>query len=412
MSDSTPEPTLITHPTGGIPPVVDTHNSLTDAIEALAGGSGPIAVDTERAHGFRYTTKAYLVQLHREGSGTFLIDPIAFEVARTPADLSELGSAISDAEWILHAASQDLNCLSEVNLVPQALFDTELAGRLLGLPKVSLGILVEELLGVYLLKAHSASDWSKRPLPDDWLAYAALDVELLGELRDVIAAELETAGKTEWASQEFAYLVEHASDVPARRDDPWRRTSGLHAVRTPLGLAYVRELWAARDELARHLDIAPGRLLGDKAITELASRIQPRRERTRLGKVELRSVGGFRWRNARKYEDVWLAALDRVADLPESERPPTAVRANGPGVPRTWASKHPASFARWQRIRPAIVELAEKLSVPPENLIPPDALRLLCFAPPQGGDIDAFLADLGVRLWQRQLVVPVVAPLV
>ena len=183
--------------------------AAVEAIARLAAGNGPVAVDAERAHGFRYSQRAYLIQLRRAGAGTHLIDPIAFapREERDPADLSALGAAIADAEWVIHAASQDLTCLYEVGMVPQTLFDTELAGRLLGYPRVALGTMVEELLGIRLLKEHSASDWSTRPLPAEWLTYAALDVELLLELRDLLAGQLQQSGKWEWAQQEFAALV-------------------------------------------------------------------------------------------------------------------------------------------------------------------------------------------------------------
>ena len=86
-------------------------------------------------------------------------------------------------------------CLAEVGLVPATLFDTELAGRLAGLPRVGLGPMVEQLLGLSLEKGHGAADWSRRPLPEDWLVYAALDVEVLVALRDVLAEMLAAAGQ-------------------------------------------------------------------------------------------------------------------------------------------------------------------------------------------------------------------------
>jgi ribonuclease D len=156
---------LLTEPADGVPELVTTAEQLVHAIDALRGGEGPVAVDAERAHGFRYSQRAYLLQLRRRGSGTHLIDPIAFG---QPADLSALGDAIIDAEWVVHAASQDLGCLHEVGLTPKSLFDTELAGRLLGYPRVALGTMIEELFEVRLLKEHSASDWSSRPLPAAW----------------------------------------------------------------------------------------------------------------------------------------------------------------------------------------------------------------------------------------------------
>ncbi len=230
-------------PRDGLPPVVETEAALAEVTGRLARGEGPVAVDAERASGYRYGQRAYLVQLRRAGAGTVLIDPIACP------ELSGVDSALGDAEAVLHAASQDLPCLAEVGFRPRRLFDTELAGRLLGYPRVALGTLVEEVLGFHLEKGHSAADWSVRPLREELLRYAALDVEVLVELRDALAAELATQGKTEWARQEFeAVLATRPAPV---RPDPWRRTSGIHRVQSRRGLAVVRELWTVRDRIAQ-----------------------------------------------------------------------------------------------------------------------------------------------------------------
>ena len=140
------------------------------AAERLMAGEGPVAVDVERASGFRYTQRAYLIQVYRRGGGLYLFDPPAI------GDFSSLQIAIGDEEWVLHAASQDLPSLHEAGLRPSRIFDTELASRLLGKERVGLGAVVEDALGITLAKAHSAADWSTRPLPESWLEYAALDV--------------------------------------------------------------------------------------------------------------------------------------------------------------------------------------------------------------------------------------------
>lgn len=412
MSDEA-VPELVEVPAEGIPGVVDTPEALAATLGALAAASGPLAVDTERAQGFRYTGRAYLIQLRREGAGTHLLDPIAFAGDRPRADLSAFADVLGDAEWIVHAATQDLPCLAEVGMVPRRLFDTELGGRLLGLPRVALSALTERALGKTLAKEHSASDWSQRPLPGSWLSYAALDVELLVPLRDWVAAELEAAGKAEWAAQEFAWLAAHAADPPAVRTDPWRRTSGLHDVRTPRGLAFVRELWQTRDALARAADRAPGRLLNDRAITELAVLIETDKVAD-PGRSTLKRVRGFSWRAAARHEADWLDALVRAAALPRGDLPPLKLAHEGPPAPRTWGHRFPEAAARWDAVRPAVVALAEELALPPENLISPDTIRRLAWEPPvdttQEG-VCAFLAAADARPWQRDLVAPVVAPL-
>ena len=404
--------TLLAAPSEGVPPVVDTPAELARAIESLAAGRGPLAVDTERAQSYRYSAKAYLIQLRRAGAGTVLLDPVAFEGGRERADLTPLAEATSDAEWIIHAAGQDLPCLAEVGLVPRALFDTELAGRLLGLPRVSLTSLTERALGVTLAKEHSAADWSRRPLPEDWLSYAALDVELLAELRDWAVAELAEAGKTEWARQEFAFLAEHAADTPVRREDPWRRTSGIHDLRSAAQLAVVRELWHARDDIARRIDRAPGRVLPDAAIVALAARVGPGKPRP--GRDDLRSIRGFSWRIAARYEPAFAAALDRALDLARDQLPPLVAVPDGPPPPRSWAKRFPDASARWNRLRPATIALAEQLRLPVENLIAPDAVRRLAWEPPAEVSVEAVDAFLGARLarpWQRELLAPALAPL-
>lgn len=405
-------PTLA-EPADGLPPVVDTPEALAAAIEALANGTGPVAVDAERAQGFRYSAKAYLVQFRRQGSGTHLVDPIAFENGAERADLSAITEALGDAEWIIHAATQDLPCLGEIGLVPTNLFDTELAGRLLGLPKVGLGPMIERSFGLHLLKEHSAADWSTRPIPDDWLVYAALDVELLVELRDLLAAELVEAGKDEWARQEFAHTLVKCAEPVTPRPDKWRRTSGTHNVRTPRGLAIVRELAIERDAIAQRLDKGPGRIVPDAAITELAALVTAQHPEMPTWQ-EFKRIPGFKRRQARQYESVWLDALDRVGAMTKADLPPLRLRSEGPPPPRNWDRIKPEAAERWALVRPATVELAEQLDVPVENLIAPDAVRHLAWEPPAEittESVDAFLEAEGVRPWQRELVTPVVTPL-
>ncbi|MBA3021208.1 HRDC domain-containing protein [Propionicimonas sp.] len=402
---------ILAVPADGIPEVIETPEALADARRALAAGTGPLAVDTERAQGYRYTAKAYLLQLRRAGAGTHLIDPTAFEGDQPRADFAEFAAELSDVDWILHAASQDLPCLAEIKFLPTQLFDSELAARLLNLPRVNLSALMETAVGVTLLKEHSAADWSKRPIPQDWLAYAALDVERLTDLREWLIEKLTAAAKLDWALEEFAYLAEHAADPVVPRTDPWRRTSGLHAIHNPAALAVVRELWTTREQIARDLDRSPGRVLADRAITDLATYMETSKK-TRLTRSDLRIVRAFGNRLTARYEADWLAALDRAAATPKAELPTRHLSPDGPPQPRSWERRWPSSFERFYRIRPALTELAEEVDLPVENLLSPDHLRRLLWDSPEETDeatIAARLIELGARNWQRRLVVPVIA---
>jgi ribonuclease D len=376
----------------GLPPLTDTLPALAEACRALAAATGPVAIDAERASGYRYSSRAYLIQLRREGAGTFLVDPIGFE------SLAPLQEALAGAEWILHAATQDLPCLTEVGLTPAALFDTELAGRLLGYPRVGLATLVETLLGQRMKKEHSAADWSTRPLPVPWLEYAALDVEVLLELREVLARELREAGKDEWARQEFEAV---RGFKPAVRQEPWRRTSGLHRVRGRRLLGAVRELWEARDEIARSRDVSPGRIIGDGAIV-VAAMAMP------LTRSDLLSTKGFHGRGAQRYADRWVEALTRAQDMPEDELPVRAPRTDGPPTPRAWAERDPVAAERLTQARAGMTRLSEEHQVPAENLLSPDTVRRVMWEP-SGSDVDAIAAQLrklGARPWQVELTAP------
>lgn len=362
-------------------------------IDRFLAGTGPVAIDAERASGYRYSQRAYLVQLRRADAGTALIDPLPL------GDLTALNVVIADAEWVLHAATQDLPCLAEVGLRPSRLFDTELGARLAGFERVGLAALTEQLLGYQLEKHHSAADWSTRPLPEAWLTYAALDVELLIELRDALSVELERQGKADWAAEEFAALVAWGGRPPPPRPDPWRRTSGIHRVRGARAQARVRSMWHARDAIAARRDSAPGRVLPDASIIA-AAELDPRDERTLL------TLPGFGGRSVRRLARTWLEALEAARRLPD-EALPMVPPVEGPPPPHRWAERDPAAAARLARCRGAVTAIAQAHTMPPENLIAPDYVRRLAWTPPPeitGDTVAQLLRGSGARPWQVSLV--------
>ena len=381
-----PELVNLDMPRDGIPAVVETEPALRRCAAALAGGTGPAAVDTERASGFRYGQRAMLVQIRREGAGTWLIDPEAFP------DLKVIDEALRGVEWILHAASQDLPCLAGVGMWPDKLFDTELAARIAGLPRVGLGAVVESLLGFHLAKEHSAADWSTRPLPEPWLRYAALDVEVLVDLEEELQTLLEEGGKLDFAAQEFQHLLD--AGVPEPRVDPWRRTSGSHTVRSRVQLAAVRELWQTREKLAEHRDIAPGRLIPDSAIIAAAKGMP-------ATVPALLALAGFHGRSAKRDAPKWLHAIQSAKN--STDLPPLQVSNNTPPPPRVWAERDPEAAARFATARNRMAEISEAMNIPAENILTPDHLRRVCWRPPAQitvASVSEALADLGARPWQ------------
>lgn len=388
-----PDITPLTDPSEGVPPVVDTAERLEAVVAAFAEGTGPVAVDAERASGYRYGQRTYLVQLRRAGAGTALVDPVPLP------DLSALSRALSGTEWVLHAASQDLPGLAEQGLRPDSVFDTELAARLLGMERVGLAAVVAEVLGLGLAKEHSAVDWSTRPLPAEWLRYAALDVEVLLELREELGRRLEAAGKAEWARQEFEAV--RTAPPPPPRVDPWRRLSGLHTLRDARRVAVARELWSLRDAEARRRDLSPGRVLPDSAIVAAAAALPTSVEQL----VTLRPFSG---KATRRKAEQWFSAVQRAMALPDSALPSVrGPRGDGPPPPRSWADRDPAAAARLAAARGVVAGLAEQHVVPVENLVQPDLLRRVCWTPPATPGAaalhDALLAG-GARPWQADLV--------
>lgn len=397
-----PAPVPLLAPADGVPPVIDTAAGVVEAARLLAAGTGPLAVDAERASGFRYSNRAYLIQLRRAGSGSFLIDPIP-----VTGDLEPLADVINPLEWVLHSADQDLPGLDELGLRPGALYDTELAGRLAGFERVGLAAIVERTLGLELSKGHGAADWSTRPLPDSWLNYAALDVEVLLELREKMVAELADQGKTDWAAEEFEFI--RTAGPPKPKAERWRRTSQIHTLKKARQLAAVRQLWLTRDDVASRKDVAPGRVLPDSAIVAAAN-ADPK------SIDQLRKVAVFGGPRQRRMSRQWLDALDEARALPDSELPPINQQVVGPPPINRWARRDPEAAQRLTAARAAMTALGDEVSIPVENLLLPDLLRRLMW---DGIDwkallpdtdavataIDAYLAAGNARPWQRTLAV-------
>jgi ribonuclease D len=391
MSEEEPAVAELPPATPQVPIVlVDDRASFSAALDDLLAGSGPLALDAERASGFRYSSRAYLVQAHRVGGANYLIDPIGV------GNLGDITRELADIEWIIHAAHQDLPCLREVGIEPQLIFDTELGARLAGLPRVGLQGVVEDILGLKLAKEHSAADWSTRPLPADWLRYAALDVELLPRVRDEIHRILGEQNKLDIATEEFDAQLSLAP--PGVRTEPWRRLSGLHALRGPRKLAMARELWLAREAYAEEIDTAPGRLVPDRSLVAAVA-AEPATKR------ELAGLKAFHGRASRSELDRWWDALERgrtTDDLPQ-----VRAQSEGPPPPRIWEEKNSQAWQRLVSAKKVLQELSEERDIPGENLLTPDYLRRVCWEPPEDlrpeGIAEALIAR-GARQWQVNII--------
>ena len=417
------EPRLLREPREGVPDVIDDIAAYEDACERLAGGSGPLAVDAERASGLRYVHEDWLVQFKREGAGISLLDPIALGDANVR--WKDFSDAVGDVEWILHDAKQDIPGFADLGLVPGSLFDTEVAARLLGVKRFGLSSVTERFLGIILAKEHSAADWSYRPIPRDWRNYAALDVELLADLEGVLGAELRSQGKDEWARQEFDHVLRSSLSPAPSHKVPWMHISGFTALgRDRQGQAVARSLWEARDELAREHDIAPSLLLPDHAIIEAARRkphngkefraIRSLNERVRIHTGDERERMFARYAPIQRQvrPSVWRNAIDKALALPESEWPsaPASTETESVNAPRSmrmW-ERHPRRLERLTRARESVSRIARDTRTPGEVIIKPQIIRNLCWSDEpmaeDDGAVEEFLSREGARPWQVALV--------
>ena len=396
-----PELPLLQHPRAATRLITD-ESALQNAVDALKATTGSIAIDAERASGFKYSQRAYLIQIRAANSEIFLIDPVATPEIASSKPFQELAALMRDREWILHAATQDLPCLNEIGLYPGSIFDTELAGRLAGAPRVGLGSLTESLLQFRLAKEHSAADWSTRPLPESWLNYAALDVDVLHELASAVTELLKQQGKLDWATQEFASLM--SFKPKPQRIDKWRGITGLHKVQDRLSHEIARQLWTARESLAQKMDVAPGRLIPDSSILVAATQ----KPKTR---PELAAMKSFSGRASRSYLDLWWDAVQsalKATELPSLKPEKTDAIPNH----RNWITKFPEADRRLKHAKASLIKLSEQKLVPLENLLTPEILRQVSFTPPENltsETLSAKLHELGARNWQVELTAQLIS---
>ena len=392
-------------PRNGVPEVVSDESQFEKLIADLLNGNGPLAIDAERSSGYRYSQRAYLIQIYRVNGGLHLIDPIPLKDSKL---WQKFNKEFSSYEWVIHASTQDLPCLIEVGLKPKLLFDTELGARIAGCERVGLGPLAESLLELQLAKEHSAVDWSIRPLRPEWITYAALDVDILLDIRNAVEKLLIEQNKLKWAEQDFASILKNYesyefSDMP--KPDRWRRTSGMHKVRDRLTMSIVRDLWISRDELAREIDLAPGRVLGDDAIVEIATKRPDNLE-------AVAKVIGRRTRLEAPPFNRWLNVLNLALKTPIEEQPELRVASQSLPPIKIWKDRNPLGYARLTHARAALIELSAQIQIPTENLVTPEFVRKICWQDPpaSNSDYENFVTEqlnkMGARPWQIDLVTP------
>ena len=395
---------FVTAPSEGTPQLMAGAAAIRQAADRLAQGTGWCAVDTERASGFRYHNRVCLLQIRRAGAGTMLIDVESDPQATTDF----IGRVLADTGWVVHAASTDLPYLEQLRLRPPQLFDTELAGRFLGFHRVNLAAMVEHYLGVRLRKNHGGEDWSRRPIPSEWLDYAALDVEYLLPLADAMRSELtQQHPKDEWVAEECDYLTRvYRGYSPTPKS--WEDLKGVHGLRTSKQLQVARWLWRVREKLARASDTAVSRLLPDKALVALATELP-----TTVPKV-MRTPGyPPRLRRKARY---WANQVDKALRTAQDRWPepfPIPTYRDTPPSRYTWSRYYPESFPKLTMVREELARVAAQVEIPVENMIQSSDTNEIVWRSQELKEVtDAtelleLLQRLQIRPWQQKLCLPI-----
>ncbi|HET7564630.1 MAG TPA: ribonuclease D [Gemmatimonadaceae bacterium] len=340
------------------PLYIDSPRAAERLLESL-GGARALAVDTEGASFHRFVDRIYLLQLSTEQISA-VFDPLA--VGR----LERLGALLEDpdVEVVFHDADYDLRLLhQDYGWRTTHIFDTRIAAQILGIRAFGLAALLERYFGIKLDKKFQRADWSMRPLTPAMLEYAAQDTMYLLELRDRMREDLERAGRWEWAEEEFARLegTHWAPEGEEGSADAYLRIKGVRDL-TRRQLAIFRELVLWRDEVARALDRATFRVVGNTVLLEVAQGAPRTIDALRIIKGMPRGI-------VERRGDELLSAVERGLGVPDAQLPrfPKA---------RRW-ERDPNFDVRVSRLRTVRDEAAQRLDLDPGFLCSRDRLEAI-----------------------------------
>jgi ribonuclease D len=368
-------------------------DDLTRAAEELSRAT-EIALDTEGDSLHHYPERLALVQVGLPGGAVWLLDPLSL------SDLTPLAPVFTDPgrTLVLHAGDNDLVHLKRrYGLAFASVFDTAIAARFLGGKALGLDVLLQTYLGVVLPPSRQKDDWSRRPLDEAQLAYAAADVQHLFALRARLTEALVEAGRLAWVEEECAALA--AQPAPERAVDPdaWLGVKGARDL-PPRGRAVLRELWFTREQLARAADRPPFKVLAEDALLRIAQALP--RDATTLG-----AIAGVTPRVVGRWGLPLLAAVERGMAVEEADIP-AVPRHPRPVIPGAM-SRRIDTLRRWR------AGIVERFGLEPGVLLPNRLITAIAAAAPR--TLDELAAIEGVRRWRvetlgRELLAALAGP--
>jgi ribonuclease D len=357
--------------------VVATDECFARMLKSLAPAHR-LAIDIEADSLYHYFEKVCLIQISTD-TETFVLDPLEIQ------QIAELAPIIADpsVEKVFHAASYDVHCLRrDYGFVFKNIFDTHVAAQLLGYEFLGLGVLMEQILGIYHSKRRQRDDWSHRPLASEQLEYAAMDTHHLLRLRDALESELREKGRLEWALEEFETAA--AIERPEKEFDSegFRRIKGSREL-TLQDQVVLRALFLLRDKIARKLDVPPFKVLNNSILIELVRRppASPR---------EMFDRPGISYRVSRRY------AADILRTIAEAQRQdPSFLEAP---VRNSWKPPSRAAKLRLEALKRWRQEKAHQLNLHVGVVFPANVLENLAMTPPASTEELAGLP--GMRQWR------------
>ncbi len=299
--------------------MIDTADALTAFAEAIAHQS-EIALDTEFMREKTYRAELCLVQV-ASGSTAVCIDPLALP------DLAALIPALTNPAVVkvMHAARQDLEVMLPAVGLVQPVFDTQIAAALAGFPaQIGYAELARRLLAVELDKAHTRTDWARRPLSAEQQEYALDDVRHLGPLRALLLETLREKGRLAWLEEELAALA-NADALRVAPEDAWKKVKGLPGLdEQRQRLAQALAAWRERRAMERNRP--RGWILDDLSLREIVVRLP--RSLEALGSLAEIQESVVRKCGEELLELVREAGISEPPPaLPRRERPDPAVLA-------------------------------------------------------------------------------------
>ncbi|MBU2498730.1 MAG: HRDC domain-containing protein [Proteobacteria bacterium] len=352
-----------------------------NSIAAELKGETELGVDVEADSLFHYQEKVCLIQISTPLQN-ILVDPLSLD------DLSPLAPVFSDPNIrkVFHGADYDLRSLyRDFGIEVNALFDTQIAARFLGIAETGLAPLLREKQGIAVDKKYQKRDWSMRPLPSAMLAYAVHDTCHLLPLSRKLERELRDKDRHLWVEEECERLSQ-VRPVPANGHPLFLKFKGARKL-DPRGLAVLESILKLRDDTARCRDRPPFKILGNEPIMEIA-------ERKPVTEEDLADIKGLSAKQVRVLGPAILKKAEESLALPQNQLP-VFPRKTEPRISAK-VSRRIRALRSWREQR------AKEMGMDPALVCTNAQIESLALAYPKSQeDLESIDA---LRAWQRRVL--------